>query len=1317
MIPITLSRLLDRLRQNFPSLSFQAPTPLASLRYFLPFQSRSISRPTASACSPRHTPHDILTFRRSRFAYTLNQLSKRNHPLPYTPDPPSPLDNALTHHGLLYEQEVVDQLVHTLSETTHLQPCDILIHLPSNAFAETQDALKSRIPLIRNPTLRDEHLNAAADLLLRADLDPYVSERQRRAAKDSQYVVLEIKLASKCTAEHALQAAAYVHLLDEMEHETGVKSASWAYVVTGDERRLLNTFALGLLWRRCWHEFQSFATEIDSGIPAPEGCGEDVRPWTTAARHILENEDSLRLLAGIRAREIDNIGRQFGAKSVEEFAGVSEELVKTRVQDGQLSETYLTLWRQARMQVETRRTGKTSFEIIWEGGGVIPRARDSDVVFDMEGFPLIKGGLEYLFGALGSDGKFRWWWAHDRTGEERAFVGFVEWLRDKLDAGGYVYHYGHYEISALRRVGLRATTAEGIEAARYLEEVVEDGRFLDVFKIVKECLVVGEESYSIKKIEKLVGISRVDDQLADAESSVGMYHEWRRKFYNEGTEEVADAQFILDEILRYNKQDCESLEKVVQWLRTVLPERDGVEEGDGAGAVGNASEISAQGGEEMPEHEIVRGACGPTPQHKVEDSVAIRRCSELSQLLLTPSESSLDLGVRAVLANLLHFHVRESGPSRLQFAHRVNQAAGPNYKKLFEDDQCLCGVRFVSENRQDSMKAVVSFRYGFPKQQIQSLSSGNSAAFVVPSTNYAEKSEKSSISAFFTIKGFDQSLDPNSNSVILSPGRKKDLSPPRFGVLVSSEALKICDSPLRQGLLRSAERIFAGNMDPKVGLVNAFLKKTNIDREPFDGDFRLLFANTDYRRKVLGQFLASREQPCVFVVQGPPGSGKTSLSGGLIRDLVMEHGKTVAVSSNSHAAIDNLLSTAVTAGTCTNAVWKVGTRSSNSKIIGFKPRLKDLTIGKIEEEILEVDSSKFSTPRRRQKRKDFKAALVGATCYQLAREESEEKFDFLFIDEASQVTIANFLAMAACAKYAVLVGDQQQLEMPIKGNHPEALQQSCLSYIVGPNETTVRSSRGVFLEKSYRMNPQLCEFVSKFFYDNALSHAHNCGSNKIQLRSSAHGSGNILQKGEGLSFVAARGDESPDEFNPNAATYGKWHKEEEVRIVAEIIQELLGCAFIANGRGGQIDTSDILVVAPYNAQVRALVEALPNGVRVGTVDKFQGQEAAVAIVSTCTSGINDVSSVHEETWYASDGLWKSEEIPVERSQVAQKDHRGLRFSLRQNRLNVAISRAQCLSVVIGDPDIVFRMPTKNIDDIEIAALFEVLSQRGSEREL
>jgi uncharacterized protein len=275
-------------------------------------------------------------------------------------------------------------------------------------------------------------------------------------------------------------------------------------------------------------------------------------------------------------------------------------------------------------------------------------------------------------------------------------------------------------------------------------------------------------------------------------------------------------------------------------------------------------------------------------------------------------------------------------------------------------------------------------------------------------------------------------------------------------------------------------------------------------------------------------------------------------------------------------------------------------------------------------------------------------AVLGGTVYTLVKDSydappEQPPFDWLVIDEAGQVSLSNLLYMSRVARNLLLVGDQQQLSQPNRAAHPEDSGLSCLDYVMA-DHAVVPADRGVFLATSWRMPPALTAVVSELFYEGQLQAAVANAANRI------------LWEGQPQGLVC-----KPVEHQGNGTG-----SDEEVEAIAALVEQLLGRPYQrARMRGGQSDGElvvengvlgprDILITAPYNIQVNRLQRRLGERARIGTVDKFQGQEAPVAI--------------HSLT--ASDG----DAAP-----------RGLGFLLDPNRLNVAISRAQCLSIVVGSP--------------------------------
>ncbi len=262
--------------------------------------------------------------------------------------------------------------------------------------------------------------------------------------------------------------------------------------------------------------------------------------------------------------------------------------------------------------------------------------------------------------------------------------------------------------------------------------------------------------------------------------------------------------------------------------------------------------------------------------------------------------------------------------------------------------------------------------------------------------------------------------------------------------------------------------------------------------------------------------------------------------------------------------------------------------------------------------------------------------VVAGTPWLLAREDMSERFDTLFVDEAGQLSLANVVAVSGCARNLVLLGDPQQLEQPSQGSHPPGAAASALGHLLNGAET-VPSDCGLFLDVTWRLHPDVCVYISENFYDSRLR------SSPDSARQRVLGDGEL--SGTGLRWLPVR------------HTGNRSASEQEAVAVSGLVAGLLGRDWIDHhGVQRPLTARDILVVAPYNAHVGALRRALPDDVAVGTVDRFQGQEGAVVIYSMATS--------------------LAEDVP-----------RGMEFLYSRHRMNVAVSRARCLAVLVCSPDL------------------------------
>jgi uncharacterized protein len=356
----------------------------------------------------------------------------------------------------------------------------------------------------------------------------------------------------------------------------------------------------------------------------------------------------------------------------------------------------------------------------------------------------------------------------------------------------------------------------------------------------------------------------------------------------------------------------------------------------------------------------------------------------------------------------------------------------------------------------------------------------------------------------------------------------------------------------------------------------------------------------------------------VLAIQGPPGTGKTFTGARMICELV-RRGSKVGVTAVSHKVIRNLLDAvlreAVKSGREVSCVQKVAARGDGSSPID------------------EVTSNAEVLDRLHGGR----AQVAAGTAWLWARPEFHDAVDVLFVDEAGQMSLANVLAVSQAARSVVLLGDPQQLEQPQQGSHPEGTDVSALDHILQGHKT-IPVDRGIFLPETWRLPPDICAFTSEVFYEGRL---HPCAGRERQALS-----GVPPFEGAGLWTVHVA-----HEGNQNSST-------EEAEAVEHIVSKLLaeGSSWIDSaGAVKPLTAEDILIVAPYNAHVALIDRRLAaSGVRVGTVDRFQGQQAPVVIYSMATSTPEDAPH-------------------------------GMEFLYSLNRLNVATSRALCACILVASP--------------------------------
>jgi uncharacterized protein len=360
----------------------------------------------------------------------------------------------------------------------------------------------------------------------------------------------------------------------------------------------------------------------------------------------------------------------------------------------------------------------------------------------------------------------------------------------------------------------------------------------------------------------------------------------------------------------------------------------------------------------------------------------------------------------------------------------------------------------------------------------------------------------------------------------------------------------------------------------------------------------------------------------VLPIQGPPGAGKTYTGARMILAL-LKAGKKVGVTATSHKVISNLLTEVCGAAAKVGQVVKGIQKADEAQWCGHSAIAATDDNGEI---LAALQAGE--------------ASLAAGTAWLWSRSDMLGSVDVLFIDEAGQFSLANALAVAPAAGSLVLLGDPRQLQQPQQGIHPPGAEVSALDHLLAGLDT-MPPDRGLFLDQTWRLHPEICAFTSELYYNGRL-HARP-GLEQQRLGPASRWTGS------GLRWLPA-----PHSGNANESR-------EEVGAVVSVIEALTkgGLAWTnREGLASPLTLGDILVVAPYNAQVDAIRKALSGPARVGTVDKFQGQEAPVVIYSMASSSAADAP-------------------------------RGMEFLFSPNRLNVATSRARCLVILVASDQLFF----------------------------
>lgn len=1151
----------------------------------------------------RYSPSDMILYMRSQFAtwmerFKIEQPAEANKIL--LDD--DPMMTLLANKGTLHEQNYLSALKAQYGNDQVV----IIDRSKGQAEQDTLDAMKKGCKVIYQGFLSRDNFIGYIDFLIRHD--------GHSALGDYYYQPCDTKLTKTVRPYFLMQLCAYSWILEAAQG----RLPDECNLVLGNQEvetfRVQQCYAYFNYLKDDFLSFQSNFSVDENQRSDPAFCN-DFGRWETYAKTLLSEMDSLALVANIRKSHIKKLNKA----GIATFSALVEN-EKTYI-SGISESTISKLKAQAKIQRDSKGKDIPDFAIIEQDNGkglsALPPASPLDVYFDIEGHPLVEGGLEYLWAVsyIDSDvprGKhyaYRDWWAHTEGQEKFAFEQFIDWVHQRWqqDNKMHIYHYASYEVSAIRRISNRYNTK-----TEQVDELLKNNVFVDLYKIVKNGLLIGEPSYSLKNIEHLYRGKR-ETAVASGDESIVFYEKWRESGGAERwcQDKLGYASWLsadsfdwdnwpeLKQIREYNIDDCESTLELVEWLRKQANKY-------------NIQYVDPNA--DLEEKERTEA------QEKYSEKKAALQTRQQSLLNRFQDTVHLYGDSKAQLLNdLIEYFIRESKAKAWEYFDRLEKS----HAVLFDDECVIVDIKAIHRYEENG-KIIVECDF----DDAQPIRKDKFKAATVlehdlkiDALKFEAKEDKTIL--ILTMRGPEASRLPEMFSVL---GKDPFIDTTKL-------EHKICDV---------AEKYFTqSKMDGPLEAILSHSPPAFQRNQGFLPITRSLYSENEAYINAIIDAIKNMDNTCLCI-QGPPGAGKTYTAENVIKALLAE-GKRVGILSNSHAAIMNLMEPLL--GETVSIVKVAGLGSNQAEFQEKYPKER-------------YPNFTYRTAFDFTKKQPYKTfQLVGATAYALCDDEAwNNPLDYLFIDEASQVSLAHLVGISGAARNIILMGDQMQLEQPTQGAHPDKAGLSCLQYFLG-DHAVVPEALGIFLERTFRMHPSVCEPLSKVVYEGKLVSDAATQNQAIIIPKP-----DLIPQQNGVLWL------------PIAHEGNTQCSQEEVEHIKKLIQELLtGTYQDKHQKTHRINQNDILVVAPYNMQVNLLKEQLPEESRIGTIDKFQGQEAPVVIISMGVSDVNDSS-------------------------------RGLDFVFDINRLNVAVSRAKALAIIVSNLDL-YKCQVNSILQLEKASFF------------
>ncbi|WOF23571.1 TM0106 family RecB-like putative nuclease [Microbacterium betulae] len=1080
------------------------------------------------------------------------------------------------------------------------------------AVDRTIDALGSDARVLFQAAFATDEFVGFADFLVRE--------------ADGRWRVQDSKLARTARVTALMQLAAYVDQLDRL----GVPRSGEVDLLLGDgtvsTHRVDDLLPLFEVRRDRLRALIS-DRRVESGAGAEPIAWGDERGdlsvvacgrCATCELEVVVHRDLL-LVAGMRPTQRARL-RDAGIRTIDELATAATGPERMS------AETFDSLRTQARLQLRSPAGVPAAddpadahpvdahpipaYEVVQPAAlGAMPRPSRGDIFFDFEGDPLYSEqvgaaaaswGIDYLFGWIDLDERYSALWAHTLAEEKQALERFCDFVAARRTAHPdmHIYHYAPYEPTHLSAMAAR----HGVREAD-VDRMLRDEVFVDLYPIVRRALRVGSRSYSIKRLEPLYMGDEVRTQdVQKGDDSIGRYVE-ARALLGDGREDA--AREILDDLADYNRYDCVSTRRLRDWL---------VERARETG-------VTPAPPEDADEH-----AYAPSP---LALALAARAATlRDSRVSVDPASApTADEDALRLAAAAIDYYPREAKSFWHGHFQRLREPLG-----LWNDTRDVLAIdaersRVVEDwDRPEgarSLRRLVALRGELAPGTRLSDGGEPYLLYARPAPFPSEASPR-----WVHVPRQARVVEVLDDGAVIEeraaggetwqelPIALTPSPPPRAGNQQGAV------DEWAESLVRAGEAVDGGDgfpADPATDILRRRSPRGTV--VPSAGDDVDAIVRT-----LLGldrSFLA---------VQGPPGTGKTYVGSHVIARLVNDHGFRVGVVAQSHAVVENMLDRVVAAGV-------PGERIAKAPKSGSEPRDPRFTL------IPKNGVAPFSAEHP-------DGHVIGGTAWDFSHAGRVPRggLDLLVVDEAGQFSLASTIAVSVAARRLLLLGDPQQLPQVSQGVHPEPVDTSALGWVMA-GQQVLPETHGYFLASSWRMHPAVADAVSH------LSYAGRLASRDGADRRAIDG----LVPGVHPVPVRHRGD----------ATESQAEADEVVRIVRDV----LGRAFtdiridddgIAHPLPPRtLAEDDVIVVAPYNAQQRLVEETLRGAghgrVRVGTVDRFQGQEAAVSIVTLAASSGRDAP-------------------------------RGTDFLLLQNRLNVAISRAMVAAYLVHSPALLDDLP-------------------------